>query len=359
MRELKAISVKTQVRRLKYFSVFSEIIGKKGCNIELLRIMVDKWSDDHESDFQSYFSLTGEINQKKLNKATGRYERKNKITQSLKNYLDASKSLFLTSQEKGWIYPSRMMLILREATQNFNPLNAFALNNVEKVFFLYSLLLHDSDRLLSVYELIRDNPGQSLKEYQKDFKNHYLLFLEKKINQINTSSIVKEKYYEAYKRVKEWRSPERYSEDIVPPRINWWLDLGFINTKLFVENKVIISKHINQDFCSLEDTYFKNSILLIEGGNLSLWQNLEEEKKEKLVSFYLIRAKALFGVLNLPRLPLNDTMFFLCFKLFQKESIIADMSEIVNWIGFEKQINGVKLGIRKSGRSYESYLYLK
>lgn len=350
MDELKAISVKTQVRRLKYFAVFSKILGNKGKNINFFNQAVISWSDSNHGDFINYYSSTGEINPPK----------RKKTPQSLANYLDAAKAIGLISQDKGWLFPTRYSLILKSIIEkeNIDTSNQYELSDIEKLFFLYILISFDADRFLCVYDLVLQNQGLQFKDYQRKFKPHYISFLEKKLR--DTNELNKQEILEVLNRVRNWKSAIRYSEDIVPPRVNWFLDLGLIDQVKFRESKTIFVKEKITKINKFPREFFlKNSLNLLNISGLTIWQNENDSSKEELVFKNLQLAKNLFGVLNLPRLPLKETLLFLSLKILQENFVVVETKQLEEWIGVEKKIKRLTIGIRKSGRTYESYLYIK
>ncbi len=350
MSELKAISVKTQVRRLKYFSVFSEILGKKGKNINSFNHAIISWAENNHVDFENYYSSTGEINPRK----------KKKAPQSLANYLDAAKALGLINQDKGWLFPTRYSLILKSIIkkESIDSTNKYELSDLEKLFFLYILTSFDTDRFLCVYDLVLQYQGLHFKDYQKKFKPHYIDFLEEKL--LDANELNKQEILEALNRVRNWKSAIRYSEDIVPPRVNWFLDLAIIDQMKFEETRTIVVKETIVEINKLQgEFFFNNSIDLLGISGLTVWENENNSSKEELIFKFLQLAKNLFGVLNLPRLPLEETLLFLSLKILQENFIVVETKQLEEWIGIEKKIKRLTIGIRKSGRTYESYLYIK
>lgn len=60
-----------------------------------------------------------------------------------------------------------------------------------------------------------------------DFQDDYLGRLNQRLSHTRIDRTLGE-IQDARQRVMEWRAPKRYSEDIVPTRLNWLIDLGLI-----------------------------------------------------------------------------------------------------------------------------------
>ena len=99
---LRTISVKTQVRRLRYFQVLMRILESKGYPKEVLARKVINWSEEYHYHFQKYDSPSGEIVPSK----TGL------VSQSFENYYVAAKNLGLLIEQHGFIIPTRIGEVL-------------------------------------------------------------------------------------------------------------------------------------------------------------------------------------------------------------------------------------------------------
>jgi hypothetical protein len=93
---------------------------------------------------------------------------------------------------------------------------SYRLTQLEKIFYLQQILIHDSDYFLSVLYMI-SNKGDVIQEKLiEDFQQIYLDRLDYKVN--NSFGTEKLHIIDSISRVKAWRSAKRYCEDIVPPR---------------------------------------------------------------------------------------------------------------------------------------------
>lgn len=361
MNKLRSISIKTQVRRLKYFSVFSQLLGRKGAIMHSFAITVNNWVERHRDDLQNHTSPTGEINPKNPNqRSKSVLIKENVVTQSLKNYIEAAKSLELIHQEKERLYPSHLLIILQNLTKNLNNevlKNQYDLHEIEKIFFLYTIINYDADIFLCIYKMLCAEPELNLSKYQEKFQSYYIEYLEKKLR--NDSNKNNQAIFEVYQRVNEWKKPKRYSESIIPPRLNWCIDLGLVNYFSEGVDRWIPLYDYEQIGKIDNKHFFTEAINLFNIDNTRWWENVKNEEKENLIFKYIQLARSLFGVLKFPRLPHWQTLLLFSFKLLQDHKIVAEPEQIGDWIGVERKINHLSIGVRKTGRTYESYIYLK
>ncbi len=367
MLQLRVSNIKTQVRRLKYFSVIMDCISKEGIKKELLERKIFDWNiKNNVHRFKKYTGIIQESS-------------KQILSQGFKNYYSAGLQFNLIHNELEKIFFSRkahVYKIINNELQNIkiNDSNCFKLNDFEKLFYLHVIFQYDADIFLTVFNMLKKESGQIIKDYQEKFQDYYKRRLNSKIKYIDSAN--KYKLFDALNRVKEWKNAKRYSEDIVPPRINWLLDLGLIDENNYFLNKtVFISKLgmiildnlkiinddgllIDIDSDWLESKYMTYSKILFPNKNYEKWVDINENKKNILANEILNLLSIHFRTLDLPRISLEQSILFFIFYLFTKYNIICEYSELLNWIGFDKKIGKRKIGIRKSIREYESYLYI-
>lgn len=353
MYTLRSISVKTQVRRLKYLSIIVTFLNKKGTRRRFVYNRIIKWAKSNVDYFEKLPSSTGEI--KESSRKT--------ISNSFKNYIEGGSTLEIFNEYYDLLIPSKIGLSLKAAKQIVKEKleNNYKLENSEKLTLFYLLLKNDADRLLSVVSLIKQYPGSSLHFLQRKFKDTYKKRLQNKLAYLKDKERIKT--FEALKRVENWRNEERYTEDIVPPRINWLLDLDLLDNNSFSANQIELNEKGKKIFFELEDInddwlnskYFICASTLINKTNtLKVWGNIKN--KENYMIGPLKYCLSNFKVMNLPRLSIEQSFLFISTYLMLVENIIAEFKDIEGYIGFEKQIGNNKIGIRKAARKYESYI---
>ncbi|MCY1511902.1 hypothetical protein D9M68_463430 [compost metagenome] len=355
---LKTISVKTQVRRLKYFSKALNFIGKKGIPKSILETRLIKWSEENHDDFEAYLYSSGELTKKKIN------------SPSFLNYYEALIRIDLINEQSGLVLLSKTGAVFYEAFKLFDTsdnTNVYSLNSLESFFYLNCILSKDTDLLLTVISQLYNFKEMTIGYYQENFKSNYL---ERLINKKDLPFSYNEKVElsDVISRVSGWKSPKRYSEDIVPPRINWMADIGIVelkDTNVFtftdvgsvIANELLNDDHlfndsdnwISNNFCSV----FSKAFIKIPTRK---WSHIEEIEREKLIGEGIDLSLRAFKVLGLSRLSVNQCFLFIQIYLLFKYKLIAEINDIGDWIGFEKFIGDKKIGLRKSARSYESYI---
>jgi hypothetical protein len=350
--------IKAQVRRLKYFSIFIDFLGTDGLQKQFLENKVLNWSNTSREDFQKLISPTGEISKKN-----------SKIkSQSFQNYLEATRKLNLIEENSIYIQTTRtgqVLYTLKKFPGNSGtPINAYQLNNLEKAFFLYNILLNDADIFITVLRMLYEAPGKPLYYYLKSYQKYFISRLKQKLNVLGPPD--SDKVLDALNRVMGWRSPEKYCEDIVPPRLHWMIDLCFISDKKYELNPQgkAIYEHfpiIEKDIRDIGAEWIENSLadllscFFIEH-EIKMWSALGSAQKDEVITESLFYAIKYLSVLNIPRLSVPQTFLFTTLFLLYQKNVKIEFSDISNWIGFEKVINDKKIGLRMAARPEESYI---
>jgi len=334
-----SISVKTQVRRLGYFSAFLFVIPKSG----ILKLVL------YKELFKYFYS---EKNNNSILKSGIIIFNLNKIPNSFSNYIAACKSLGLITIEKEIIFPTNKGLILKSIlTDNENNKSFLNLNRIEKIFYFKLILEFDFYRFDCVRNLLISFPMSNLALMQKEFKIFYLKYLKNKI--VPHLEKDSQDLLSVISKVQDWKSPKRYSEDIIPPRLNWGLDLGIFNVE---GGKWYLLKNFQNLHYSTSLSYVVERLDSTE--NIA-WSDLFEESKLTLLNKYLILSKKYFSTLNFPRIPLSDSICLVVFQLLKNENILAKEKEIESTILEHEKIGKYSYRVRKSAREFESYIYIK
>jgi len=363
------ITVKTQVRRLKYLSISLKYLSHEGLQKQILNEFLLNWSKSNHACFEEYISTSGEITLPEGKAASN----------SLKAYYHAFKEFNLIIEQGNFVLPTKkgeVLIILLQYLSGPQPskeINTYTLNLIEKSYFLPVLIEADYDIILSVLQLVDNYPNQRLDSYLSYFPTFYLKRLESKLDKgegIDVSLVL-----ETTKRVSAWRSPKRYSEELVPPRLNWLIDLDLINLNagagtysLTAKGRYlyerIASSQFERDNFVFDQDFWSSSVISIIGliyfqeNNLRLWENLGEFEREKCTHEALSIASKFFFVFGIPRMPAKSTILLTCLYLLNKHSISANFIEIINWIGQSRNLNGKVYGYRKAAREGEEYIII-
>ena len=367
MFQFRVSTIKTQVRRLKYFTVIVNSIGKDGIKKELLQNKILQWNNNNEIENLKEYSGV-------ISKPSNTL-----FSQSFNNYLDGALQWELINSEFEQIYFSRSSQVFKALINELDDFkeikNNFQLNELEKMFYLRIILENDADIFLTVLTMLEKEEKPILDTYLSKFQQYYKDRLINKANKVD--SLYKYKISDAINRVNKWKSPKRYSEDLVPSRCNWMLDLGLINENKFLERK---EYHLNDLALELKnsvlnikelgiidinaewiETHFIQLINIIYRNDIKseVWHNIDEDLKIDIFNDILNLLLKYFRVLGMPTLSLEQTMLFSTFYIFYKFNIICEYNDLINWIGNNRIIANRKIGIRKSTRNYESYLYIE
>ena len=366
---LQYITVKTQVRRLKYFSIALKFLSKSGLQKQIFSNLLIKWSKENHAELQKYKSSSGEII---LGEAKS-------VSNSFNSYFNGLLQLELIIEQGNFIIPSKsadiLNILLEYLRNDLYANNPYELTFVEKTFFLTNLFEKDYDILILVLELIYIYPSQKLEFYLENFQQAYLKRLEKKLeNQKieNASAVI-----EAIQRISSWRSAKKYSEEYVPQRVNWLIDLGFIDeenwkskiislndkaTEFFANIK--LNSQLEKEYNIFDNDWFSNSFILtistfyFNKNNLTFWADLGEFKKDELIDECLIIAAKNFSVLGIPRLSAKSTLLMSSLLMLHKYSIVLDLKDIIDWIGSGKKISNRNYSFRRAEREGESYFII-
>ena len=206
--------INIQVRRLGYVSAILRILSHKTLSESLLYDRLERWSVDHESELMNYVNQQGQI--KPTRQRTG-----------ARRYTEFAASLGLIGRIAGACRVTRFGKTLLSFLDQSPLCNPFELNLAERCAYLYWLLLKDGDRLFTVIDMLAEAKDQPLSRLQNDFQANYLRRLDVRISTAERG--VAREILAVRNRVAhphEWKKPQRYAENIVPPRIHWLVDLG-------------------------------------------------------------------------------------------------------------------------------------
>lgn len=344
-----------------------KVLSAKGLPKRVLENKIVSWSVDNHDHLEKYVSSTGEIV----------FSIRKQHSQSFENYFQAALNLGLLIEQHGFIIPTRSGEVISKITIDNKGLevsaNSYQLSYVEKIYFLYQVLSTDFDAFVTVFKMLHDG-NSKLQEFYKDsnYKKHYLQRLETKTRYISNSQ--RNKLLEALRRVKGWRNAERYTEDIVPSRLNWMLDLGFIHQQKYLENKEYHLNHEGErafqffprigdsNFIDLKSDWlqklFFRFISQIAPADIHLheWAKVPPKQKTQIIVDALDVFMNRFNSFGLPRLSVEQTCLFISLYALYKHSIALDAQEILEWIGFEKKLGSYNIGYRGASRPGESYL---
>ncbi len=353
----------TKTRRIAYFTAILLTLRQSGLSEQVLLNKVIAWSQIHRVDLYNYYVRTGEITSTKQNSAG-------------MHYLEAAANLKLIVSLAGVYRTSRVgsVLVALLETYQLNP-NPFFLTSVEKLFYIYCLLKADADILLTIVDCILERGGGSLINLQRTFQSSFLERIDKKTF-VTQDEGVRYTLRDRKTKVKEdWKKPERYAEHIVPPRLNWLLDLGFLKEALFRQHHFELTEEGQQFFsalpclgeCSLHDITDQWLDLeywqivaqrLLEIESLVQWAKIDSETQYSFMTTLLTEAFHVFRYSLVPRISLIQIMLYLSIRLLLDHHIIAGPAVLTEWFLPIRFMDGRRYEVRLSPRENESYLII-
>lgn len=354
----------TKTRRLAYLSAILLMLRQDSLSEQMLLSKLTKWSQDHRVDLNSYYVQTGEITSTRKNSAGARYmqlaERSGLIVPIAGMYRSARMGLVVIA------------LLMRHQLND----NPFYLNTAEKLFYTYYLLRVDADILLTIADPLLKNENGSLYQLQQTFRERFLSRLSEKIvwsqdealrQHLRTRQIVIEN---------EWKKPERYAEHIVPPRLNWLLDLQFLEEEPFRHHHFeftevgrkflsrlpclgnsgfhdVTEQWLDQDFWESSASYLMNI------GDLIQWSDLDEDTRNNAMKQLLVDTFSAFHSPFVPTAPLSQAMLYLCIRLMLEYQVVSCPLDLKTWLATSPILDRRRYEARLSPRENESYLLMK
>lgn len=224
----RAIDVNTQVRRLAYETAAVRLLDNLATNEELLLLRLVEWSRTNSSNLEQYISKAGRITETKS---------------SGKRYIDFAYRLSLLTKVLGACHITRfgrlLSYITRERTNSSS--NPFTLTDQERLFYLFLLIYRDADYFLTVMDLVKSEEGQPIGKLQRLFQSAYVQRLSQRIEGATDVHAQRALVERRNKVQTTWKKPETYAEHIVPPRLNWMLDLQILDAASLARNSCALT----------------------------------------------------------------------------------------------------------------------
>jgi hypothetical protein len=346
----------TQVRRLGYLSALIWILKDRSMSEQILVERIQSWSADHQSELSNYTNSQGSINTTKQKTAAMRYIN---FALALGMLGRISNTFRLTRFAK----PVANLIIYNDER------NSFHLSLYEKIWYLYWLLIKDGDRLLTIFDLLLDFDMAPLGKLQKEFKSYYLRRLHFR-SSVSKESVAREILIIRRRIQGDWKSPQRYAETIVPPRLNWLLDLGLVsieNTRgkpaaltatgklLLIEmRKSNISELPTADIQWLNEGFFSSVGRSMGASNEKDCSASNSLVTESLIETYLSQAFNLLRSSNAPKISLLPALLYVCTCLAVKNNKWIDIEVTKQMISESSLLS--KYQVRFSHRENESYI---
>lgn len=353
--------INTKSRRLAYLTVILLILDHSSLSAPLLLKKLTIWSLEHHADLLHYHVPTGEITSTQKNSSSI-------------HYLDLAAKLKLIVPLSGIYQITRtgsvLFALIKSYEQKPNP---FFLNAAEKIFYIYCLLQADADILLTLVDNLLTQQELTLGSLQQIFQENFLERLNTKLRSVQ-NEVLRMQIRDRQLKIKQWRHVKRYVEHIVPPRLNWLLDLGFLENSVFRHHRLQFTETGRLFFSSLpcfsEDPCVHD--VSDQWLNFEYWQAIAEVllpfkslaqwtevlNKEQHMERLLVEAFNVFHYSLVPRISLTQIMLYLSIRLLLDKQIIASPAALTEWFLTARVINGLRYEVRLSPRENESYIII-
>lgn len=235
--------------------------------------------------------------------------------------------------------------------------NRFELDLFEICIFLRRILLKDLDGLTPVFGILNSGSGIQA-EIQAEYKAKLLDVLKSKEKKCKDLS-EKIPYREHIDKIQRWTNEKKYLENLVPPRLNWLLDLKLIDWGKY---KSTLTYELNnagsrmaKELFLLNETDDTNEEWFENGYYSAFYEAYKSDLpkmksfkgysaniRKKIIRSYITEAFPIFKWEKIPRMTLSVFFEYTCTKLLIKEGIVCgfnDLKEELERIAaFEKSI---------------------
>jgi len=350
----------TQVRRLAIVSAIVRHVvnGQLVSHAHALQRLFE-WSGRQEGHVADYKRVTGKVTLH----GNGR-------PSAAKRYFAFAEALGLIVKLPGAYQIGRDGAALLElARQDVD--RGFALSSYQKLFFLRLLLEHDADGLVSVLNMLRQRPSVHMKDLLESFHMIFLARLETKVEFTKHEPTRVMLLQRRSEMLHIWRSPRRYAEHIVPPRLHWLRDIGFVDGEpkyhltSFGEQFYDALPQIDSETRDVDDTWLDVAFSKTAGGLLLKTaaprtpMHLTKRVRRKRIGKIVTDSFALFSSQVPPKASLRQVLLYTTIRLAVDEGLFAEVNDLLETLKTEPLvIKGRRLQAVLSARSEESYLML-
>jgi len=351
----------TKTRRLAYLTAILSLLRREGLSEGLLLKRLLQWSQERQPDLQNYWVQTGEITSTRRNSAGARY-------------LSLATKGELIAQIAGMYRATRLGLVLFALTRHYGVRsNPFFLSPAEKIFYTYWILTSDADIFLTVLERVARQPGISLAQLQQMFQSDFLARLELKSSSCKDEMLRRQLFERRTRVADEWRKPHRYAEHLVPPRVNWMLDLDFLEPGNFRHHRYVLTtvgrqflsalpQLGNTEFHDVTDQWLASGYWDIAAQTLSGiepltdWEQLDEKKQQAIMKPLLDETFETFRDAFVPKASLTQALLYLSIRVMLEHRVVTSPACLAQWLSSPRILNGRRYEVRLSPRENESYL---
>ncbi len=287
-----------------------------------------------------------------------------------KNYTEFTSSLGLIGRIAGACRVTRFGKVLLHFLTLQRKDNAFNLSLAERYQYLYWLTVKDSDRFLTVMNLVARYEDAPLKCLQDEFQSVYVGFLDHRIT-TEDERTARDILSLRNSVTHQWKSPQRYAESIVPPRVNWLVDLGLATIAPSHQRSVRLTQsghdvlnHLprlpNSELRYVNQSWVRNEFFSSVGPAIArrqgeLWKDAAfPGKDERLLSLLILAFKVLRGSPT-PKVSLLPVLLFIATSL-ATEGLWIETKELREELENMARSGAIPFDVRFSHRENESYV---
>ncbi len=350
----------TKTRRLAYLTAIISMLGRRSLSEQSLLSRLVRWSQEHKRYLDSYWVQTGEVTSTRRNSAGARY-------------LKLATKAGLVTLIAGVYRVTRIGLVLSALIGHYGVNdNPFYLTPAEGLFYTYWILNTDADLFLTVLGRIARQADVSLSQLQRTFQSDFLKRLEQKISVCQDEALRRRLLERRIRVSDEWQKPERYAEHLVPPRLNWSLDLGFLEAGKFRRHRYALTTSGarflsalpypgDDGFHDVTDQWLASEYWNVATRTLLGLESLvdwdqAEKRRDSILKQLLGETFEAFRHTPVPKVSLTQAVLYLSIRLLVDHHIGANPSRLGEWLSVPRVIEGRRYEVRLSPRENESYL---
>jgi len=340
----KILTTNTKTRRLGYLKLFNRFI-----QIE---------NKIPESKINKKFEKLS-TSEKVENQLVGYKDNKGRIKNtksgiSAKPYITLAENLELLTKINNIYSEGKRMKVYRLVNQKIGGdecQNIFDLSYFDRIFFVERILEEDFLYLSLLLELLFVKESASYDELKFSFQSKIINRLNYYLNELLLKEKVKRQIQIIRKRVLSWKKPEVYLEHVIMPRINWLIDLGFVNVNR--ENKKFEISKVGESFmthiCSWYDIesafiinpneYLKRFIQhSFNYSNVNAFKinKLDVESLNSYIDFYINESFEAFKTLAPNRTTLSQAVNYTKYMVNINCGVPVEYQYIVNYLKNKK-----------------------
>jgi hypothetical protein len=172
-----------------------------------------------------------------------------------------------------------------------------------------------------------------------------------------------------------WKNPKRYAENIVPPRINWLLDLGLVKisnnrlksaglTQIGHQLMAALPKFEGSGLSYVEKGWIRANFFGVAGPVImgqagKPWRNLSQNEKNSLLRDLVSQGFNALRSSPTPKVSLLPILLFVAISLAANHQIWINLNELREEMEHSSKEPNSLFEVRFSNRENESYLILR